>query len=91
MGTTEDYKNLITEIIRKQMDILGPEIALRKASNVKGLKINEFGQVTSLASGDPQIVLQKLVEEYISLSGEIVKNILGPVFAKYPEIKVNLK
>lgn len=71
------------------MDILGPDIALRKAQNVPGLKIASDGNVSSL-SGDPEQILQKLVDEYISLSGEIVKNILGPVFAKYPDIKLTL-
>ncbi len=90
METKEHYQNLITEIIRKQMDILGPEIAVRKALKVSGLKVKETGEAYDL-SGDPQKVLHKLVDEYIALSGEIVKNILGPVFAKYPEIKLELK
>lgn len=87
METKEHYQNLITEIIRKQMDILGPEIAVRKAMKVSGLKVKETGEVQAL-EGDPQQVLHKLIDEYIALSGEIVKNILGPVFAKYPEIKL---
>ena len=88
MDSREDYKNLISEIIRKQIDILGPEIAIRKANNVAGLKVKDDGTVLDIG-GEPQAILQKLVGEYISLSGEIVKNILGPVFAKYPEIKLN--
>lgn len=71
------------------MDILGPDIAIRKARNVPGLKLTDAGEVLGL-QGDPSEVLRQLVDEYISLSGEIVKNILGPVFAKYPEIKLNL-
>jgi hypothetical protein len=90
MDSAENYKNLISEIIHKQMDILGSEIAIRKAKNVSGLKVNDAGEVSQI-SGDPTQVLQKLIDEYISLSGEIVKNILGPVFAKYPDIKLNLK
>ncbi|MBI4050160.1 MAG: hypothetical protein HY398_01795 [Candidatus Doudnabacteria bacterium] len=89
MSDAENYKSLLSEIIRKQMDILGPDIALRKAKNVAGLSVNDDGSVSSL-SGDAQTILQSLVSEYISLSGEIVKNILGPVFAKYPDIKLNL-
>ena len=85
----EDYKNLITEIIKKQMDILGPEMALSRASNVKGLKVDSTGQVAEI-DGDPQTVLQSLIDVYIALSGQIVKNILSPVFAKYPTIKLDL-
>lgn len=84
----QDYKNLITEIVRKQIDILGPDIAIRKANNVTGLKIADNGEIASL-TGDPLEITEKLVSEYIALSGEIVKNILGPVFSKYPEIKLN--
>lgn len=87
---TEDYKNLIGEIILKQVDILGADMAVRKAKNVSGLNVSEEGKVISV-DGDPHEILQRLVDEYIALSGEIVKNILGPVFVKYPEIKVNLK
>lgn len=90
MANDSNYANLITEIVRKQMDILGPEIAVRQATNVAGLKIKDTGEVTSI-NDDPQTVLQKLVDEYISLSGAIVKNVLGPVLAKYPGIKLNLK
>ncbi len=91
MSTQQDYKKLIEEIVGKQMDILGPEIAIRKAANVPGLTLNDKGQVIKLDESNAQAVLQKLVDEYIALSGAIVKNILDPVFAKYPEIKLNLK
>ena len=90
MNDNEDYKKLITEIIRKQIDILGPEMAIRKARNVSGLEVSDSGEVNAL-SGDPQTTAQSLVDEYIALSGEIVKNILGPVFAKYPAIKLTPK
>jgi hypothetical protein len=85
-----DYNKLITEIVKKQVDILGPDIAINKANKVAGLSVSDTGEVKSI-SGDPQAILQNLVNEYISLSGEIVKNILGPVFAKYPNIKLNLE
>lgn len=91
MNPPQDYKKLIEEIVTKQMDILGPEIAIRKASNVPGLTLGEKGQVTSFDESQAEAVLQHLVDEYIALSGEIVKNILQPVFAKYPGIKLNLK
>lgn len=90
MDQTEDYKNLISEIIRKQIDVLGADIAVQKASRVQGLKITDQGEVLDIR-GDPAEILRRLVDEYISLSGEIVKNILNPVFAKYPEIKLNFK
>ena len=90
MSTPADYKSLIEEIVSKQMDILGPEIAVRKAKNIGGLTLDETGKVTKLDETHSQEILQQLVDEYIALSGAIVKNILDPVFAKYPEMKLNL-
>lgn len=90
MTDTRQYINLMDDIISKQMVILGPDISLVKAKNVQGLKLDQNGKVTAI-DGDPQVVLQQLIDEYIGLSGQIVKNILTPVFAKYPDIKVNIQ
>lgn len=90
MQASADYQKLISEIVHKQIDILGPDMAVRKANNVQGLKVSADGEGISIG-GDPQEVLQQLVSEYVALSGEIVKNILSPVLAKYPEIKLDLK
>ena len=87
MSDLENYKNLINDIIAKQTLILGPDIVLIKARNVSGLKLDSLGKVESL-DGNPQEVLQSLINEYVTLSGQIVKNILTPVFAKYPDIKM---
>jgi hypothetical protein len=86
---SENYKNVIDEIIAKQTVVLGPDIVLLKARNVKGLNLTADGKVESI-DGDPQQVLQNLVNEYVNLSGQIMKNILNPVLQKYPEIKVSI-
>jgi hypothetical protein len=90
MTQTKDYENLINDIIAKQVIVLGPDIVLLKARSVSGLHLDDSGKVKSI-SGDAQVILQKLVDEYIALSGQIVKNILSPVFAKYPDIKIAIK
>ena len=90
MAETTDYLNLINDIIAKQMVILGPDIVLLKARNVAGLTINDEGKVEAIDC-NPEEVLQNWVNEDISLSGQIVKNILNPVFTKYPQIKVTIK
>lgn len=86
----EDYKSMLTEIIQKQIVILGPQIAVLKARNVSGLSISDEGVVTDV-SGPEQVVLQKLIDEYVALSGEIVRNAVDSIFKKYPSIKTNLK
>jgi hypothetical protein len=90
MASSEDYKNLINDILAKQAVILGQDIVMLKARNVAGLSVTDEGKVQSI-TGNPDEVLQKLVDEYVELSGQIVKNILTPVLNKYPDIKVNLK
>jgi len=89
MADSSNYINLINDIIAKQTLILGPDIVLLKARNVAGLRVGDDGLVEGI-DGDPEKVLMDLVNQYIALSGQIVKNTLTTVFAKYPDIKVSL-
>ena len=82
----DEYKQVITEIIKKQIIILGPQMAVLKARNVPGLKVANDGTVTSV-EGSEQVILQKLIDEYVALSGEIVKNAVNSIFKKYPSIQ----
>ena len=43
--TNTDYKQMLTEIIKKQIVILGPQIAVLKARGVSGLKVSDEGEV----------------------------------------------
>jgi hypothetical protein len=86
MEETNQYAALISEIIAKQSIILGPDIAILKARNVSELVINDQGKVTDI-KGEPVAALQKLINEYVELSGMIVKNTLSSIFEKYPDIK----
>jgi hypothetical protein len=81
-----DYKQMLSEIIKKQIIILGPQIAILKARGVEGLKVADDGNVTEV-NGPEQVVLQKLIDEYVALSGEIVKNAVNSIFEKYPSIQ----
>jgi len=86
MEDTKQYLALISEIIAKQAVILGPDIAILKARNVGGLTVDDAGKVTEI-NGNPQEVVQKLIDEYVELSGQIIKSALGSIFTKYPNIK----
>lgn len=81
--TDGDYQKLLTEVIKKQMVILGPDITLAKARNVQGLTVADDGSVTSL-SGNPQELIQKLVEQFVELSGMIVKKTMEPLLSNFP-------
>ncbi len=82
----EQYRALLSEIISKQIVILGPSISVLKARNVPGLSVSDDGTVTDV-SGDPELALKQLIDQYVELSGQIVKNALGTIFEKYPSIK----
>jgi hypothetical protein len=82
------YAALIGEIIKKQSVILGPEIAIVKARAVPGLIVDNNGTVTSVGN-NPKETLQNLVDQYVELSGQIVKNALGSIFVKYPGLNMS--
>lgn len=86
MDQNEQYKSVMAEIIAKQSVILGPDMAVARARKVAGLEVSSEGLVTEV-SGDPAETLEKLIDSYVELSGQIVKNALGPIFTKYPSIK----
>lgn len=81
-----DYQGLLTDLVKKQMVMLGPNVALSKARNVTAITVDAQGQVTAI-SGDPQSALNQLVQEYMNLSGQIAQATLRSLLEKYPEIK----
>ncbi len=85
----EQYKRVIEEVVHKQSIILGPQIALLKARNVKEVSFSSKGDVLEI-KGDPKQALEKLIDQYVELSGQIVKTALGPIFTKYPSVKTGL-
>lgn len=86
MDQNEQYKSVMAEIIAKQSVILGPDMAVARARKVNGLEVSLDGLVTGV-TGDPAEALEKLIDSYVELSGQIVKNALGPIFTKYPSVK----
>ena len=88
MSQNEQYSQLISEIIKKQAVILGPEIAILKARGVSGLTVDNDGKATATGN-NPKEILQNLVDQYVELSGQIVKNALGSIFAKYPDLNIS--
>lgn len=80
----QDYKKLLTDVIKKQIVILGPQITLVKARNVKGLTITDDGTVTDM-QGSPQELIQSLIDQFVQLSGLIVKKTMEPLLTAYPD------
>lgn len=86
MSDAGDYKSLLTDLIKKQMVMLGPNLVLSKARQVQGLTVGDDGAVSVIA-GDPQVALQALANEFMKLSGQIAQMTLDTLLAKYPGIK----
>lgn len=86
MDQTEQYKSVMSEIIAKQSVILGPDMAVMRAKKVSSLKIGENGEVIEI-NGNHADALNSLIDTYVELSGQIVKNSIGPIFIKYPDVK----
>ena len=82
----KQYLSLLSEIIAKQMIILGPDIAILKAKSVPSLNVNNKGQVTNI-DGFVADAVKKLVNTYLELSDQATKNVIDSVFDKYPNIK----
>lgn len=86
MAGDSDYQSLLSDLIKKQMVMLGPAVALSKARKVAGLTVSDSGQVSAI-SGDPQEALKALAGEYMALSGQIAQMTLDSLLEKYPGIK----
>jgi hypothetical protein len=87
MSDQEEYGKMLTDLIQKQMVVLGPNIALDKARKVAGLKVSDDGAVLEV-TGDPQMVLKGVANEYMALSGQIVQMTLNSLLEKYPQMKM---
>lgn len=79
------YLLLLSDIIAKQAIILGSEMAILKARSIAGLVVDNNGQVTDIR-GDATQAAQKLINSYMELAGQVVRNAIDPIFAKYPQI-----
>ena len=76
--SNQEYQKLFTDVIKKQIILLGPDITLVKARNVKGLTVADDGLVTAI-SGNPQEMIQALIDQFVQLSGLIVKKTMEPL------------
>ena len=82
----KQYLLLLTEIIAKEAVVFGSDIVILKARSA-GLIIDNAGNVTDI-KGNASEALKKLIDEYIDLSGQIAKDIILPIFEKYPLINI---
>ena len=74
------YQKLLTDAIRKQIVILGPQITFLKTRNVPGLTVTDDGTVSAL-TGNPEATITRFLEEFRELSSPLVKKIMQPLLS----------
>jgi hypothetical protein len=74
MQDVERSKMILTSLIQKQMTILGPNVAIGRARRVSGLTLGDDGVVTAI-QGDASEISQAVVNEYITLTGDVTKTL----------------
>jgi hypothetical protein len=74
----QEYKVVLTEIIQKLMVLLGAGMTLTRLHDVHGLTVMEDGTVSDI-QGDPAVIMQHVLDQFIELSEEIVKHITEPL------------
>ena len=77
----QDYRKLLTEVIQKQIIILGPAITLAQVKKIQGITMRDDGTVTAV-SGSTEEINKKLIEEFAKVSGfsaSKIKDDLGVV------------
>lgn len=89
MADVEIYKSMLSDLIKKQMIMLGPNVALGTARKVSGITVSEDGTVTDI-TGEPQIVMEGVANAFMSLSGQIAQMTLKTILEKYPTLKTQV-
>ena len=87
MDDLEKYRNVITDLIQRQVVMLGPNVALAQVRKVGGLTVDDKGVVTAI-DGNPREILSNVSKQYMALSGQIAQLTLEAVVAKYPDLKI---
>jgi len=62
--------------IEKEAELSNHDLAVRQANKVDGLEITDEGEVESL-SGDPEEVLQDLIESFEEMMGNVAANLIA--------------
>lgn len=79
----DNNKKVLSEIIKRQMAILGTQITLDRVKRVPGIQVDQNGDVQSI-TGDPQLLMQELINQFVELSGLIVKKTMESILSTHP-------
>jgi hypothetical protein len=79
--TRDQAAGVISEIVKKQMTVLGPGVAYRQANSVSGLVVQQSGKV-EITGQEPLVVLAALIDSYVKLVGPVVRNTIDPILKR---------
>jgi len=80
-NTAHDNKQILTDLIQKQMVLVGADIVLAKVRSVHGLTVSDDGTVTDI-QGEPTVIMHQVVDQFVELSGDIVKQTMEPLLSQ---------
>lgn len=77
-----DYLSLFSALIKKQIQILGPDITFSKVKAAGGIVVDDQGVVNKI-EGDPNKIFHKLFNEFLELSSLVVKQSFEAILSQY--------
>lgn len=78
-----EYQGLLTEVIKKLMIMLGPDITRAKLQGISGLVLSPDGGVKEITV-DPRLITHQMNDTFLELSGFVVKKTMDRL-EKYSE------
>lgn len=73
-----EYQIILSQVIKKQLAVLGPDVTLTKLAKINGIKVSDTGTIMSIHE-DPTALSEELIEEFMSLSGPVVHATMQPL------------
>lgn len=76
------FQSLLAQAITKLVTIFGPDVTYATLSHIREIRLDSTGKITAIEGVDEQIVT-KLITLFSSLSPEVTKDHIVPIFASY--------
>ena len=86
-NANQQYRQIITDMLQELNQVLDDHVVVKIARGVPGLTVADTGQVEAI-EGDPQAVVQGVVDQFVGLSNKVVVKTLQPLLRQCPWIKV---
>jgi len=90
MPDSAEYIAFFSEIIKRHILILGPQVVLSSVNKESSINITKDGEVKELRE-DPEKTLQLLISRLSTFSQETTKHILYSIIKDYPKLATSIK